>query len=392
MSGAGRSTAANTLEDLGWYVVDNLPPTVLPEVCEQARRNGIDPARRGAGRPDPVVLRAAADHVRRAQRGRHHAGDPVPGGRRRRDRPSPGVGPPAAPAAGRRPAAGRHHPGAGDPGHPAGRRRPGDRHVLAQHPPARAPGSPTRTAATDDDQLRVTLLSFGFKNGIPVDADMVFDVRFLPNPHWVPELRPQTGLSQPVSEYVLGQAGAEAFLDAAAGAAVEVIARATSTRASGSPRSPSAAPAASTAARRWPRSSPAGCAQAACRPRSCTATWAGNEPARCADGDVPALGALASPVDCRRRGGVRRRPRSVRVAERAAPGHRPADRDRHGGRRRRIVRPAARRAQLPAAGRSADGPGRPVRRRRVRPHLGRRAAVPVRRRPARSATTRSATC
>ena len=56
-------------------------------------------------------------------------------------------------------------------------------------------------------------LSFGFKNGVPVDADMVFDVRFLPNPHWIPELRPQTGLSKPVSEYVLRQAGAEAFLD-----------------------------------------------------------------------------------------------------------------------------------------------------------------------------------
>ena len=46
-------------------------------------------------------------------------------------------------------------------------------------------------------------MSFGFKNGIPIDADMVFDVRFLPNPHWVPELRPQTGLSKPVCEYVL---------------------------------------------------------------------------------------------------------------------------------------------------------------------------------------------
>ena len=66
---------------------------------------------------------------------------------------------------------------------------------------------------TSDDTLRVTLLSFGFKNGLPIDADMIFDVRFLPNPHWVPELRPQTGLSRPVSEYVLAQAGAGPFLD-----------------------------------------------------------------------------------------------------------------------------------------------------------------------------------
>ena len=63
-----------------------------------------------------------------------------------------------------------------------------------------------------DHALRVTVLSFGFKNGIPLDADMIFDVRFLPNPHWVPELRPQTGLSAPVSAYVLGQPGAAPFL------------------------------------------------------------------------------------------------------------------------------------------------------------------------------------
>jgi UPF0042 nucleotide-binding protein len=63
-----------------------------------------------------------------------------------------------------------------------------------------------------DDKLRLTLLSFGFKNGVPVDADMVFDVRFLPNPHWIAELRPQTGLSKPVSDYVLRQAGAAEFL------------------------------------------------------------------------------------------------------------------------------------------------------------------------------------
>ena len=64
-----------------------------------------------------------------------------------------------------------------------------------------------------EDRLRVTLISFGFKNGIPVDADMVLDVRFLPNPHWIPELRPQTGLSKPVSDYVLGQDGAQPFLE-----------------------------------------------------------------------------------------------------------------------------------------------------------------------------------
>jgi UPF0042 nucleotide-binding protein len=58
-----------------------------------------------------------------------------------------------------------------------------------------------------------TILSFGFKNGIPLDADMVLDVRFLPNPYWVPDLRPQTGLSQGVSGYVLGFPAAHRFLE-----------------------------------------------------------------------------------------------------------------------------------------------------------------------------------
>jgi RNase adapter protein RapZ len=65
----------------------------------------------------------------------------------------------------------------------------------------------------DESKLTVTLMSFGFKNGLPIDADMVLDVRFLPNPHWVPDLRPQTGLSRPVSDYVLGQPGALEYLD-----------------------------------------------------------------------------------------------------------------------------------------------------------------------------------
>ena len=59
----------------------------------------------------------------------------------------------------------------------------------------------------------VTVESFGFKYGLPMDADMVMDVRFLPNPHWVDELRPQTGQSPAVRDYVLSQPGAEEFLD-----------------------------------------------------------------------------------------------------------------------------------------------------------------------------------
>ena len=211
MSGAGRSTAANALEDLGWYVVDNLPPTVLPEVCTQAKQNGIhrlavvlDVRTRSffeqlpsmfteltaAGTmPEILFLEAADDVIVRRQESVR-----------------------------------RPHPLQGD-----GRLLDGitrERETIATLRAAADLVIDTSSlnihqlssrvahayGGSTDDQLRVTMLSFGFKYGIPVDADMVFDVRFLPNPHWIPELRPQTGLSKPVSDYVLGQPGAESFL------------------------------------------------------------------------------------------------------------------------------------------------------------------------------------
>ena len=211
MSGAGRSTAADNLEDLGWYVVDNLPPNVLPEVCSQARESGIgrlavvlDVRTRSffdqlaamfaeLGRtgtlPEILFLEAADDIIVRRQESVR-----------------------------------RPHPLQGD-----GRLMDGiarERETLATLRAAADLVIDTSSlnihqlrsrvshayGGTSDDKLRVTLLSFGFKNGLPIDADMVFDVRFLPNPHWVPELRPQTGLSRPVSDYVLQQPGAEPFL------------------------------------------------------------------------------------------------------------------------------------------------------------------------------------
>ena len=107
---------------------------------------------------------------------------------------------------------------------------------------------------SNDDQLRVTLLSFGFKYGIPVDADMIFDVRFLPNPHWIPELRPQTGLSKPVSDYVLGQP-APSLSSLPCRTSWRWCQWATSMRANGSPRWPSAVPVANIEAQPWQRSS-----------------------------------------------------------------------------------------------------------------------------------------
>jgi UPF0042 nucleotide-binding protein len=63
-----------------------------------------------------------------------------------------------------------------------------------------------------DAGLQVSVVSFGYKHGLPLDVDMVFDCRFLPNPHWVEDLRPLTGLDEPVREYVLQQPEAKAFL------------------------------------------------------------------------------------------------------------------------------------------------------------------------------------
>ncbi len=67
--------------------------------------------------------------------------------------------------------------------------------------------------STGDPTLRATVVSFGYKYGLPVDADLVVDCRFLPNPHWIPELRGQTGRDEEVRDYVFGQPGAVEFLD-----------------------------------------------------------------------------------------------------------------------------------------------------------------------------------
>jgi UPF0042 nucleotide-binding protein len=75
----------------------------------------------------------------------------------------------------------------------------------------------------DGDATRVTVLSFGFKYGLPSDSDNVADARFLPNPFWVPELRNQSGLDEPVRQYVLGGEGAMEFVDAYASALAPVL-------------------------------------------------------------------------------------------------------------------------------------------------------------------------
>ena len=194
MTGAGRSTAAKELEDLGFFVVDNLPPELLRRRRPAGRRDPAAPSQ-----PIAVVVDVRSGsffeslHANLAQgrdRSAHDAA--VPRGHRRRPRPPPGGGPAAAPAAGR--AAGCSTGSQREREVLADLRGDADLvidttnlnvHQLTDPDRARRSATPTRP------RLQITVVSFGFKYGIPVDADFVADMRFLPNPYWVPELRPQ---------------------------------------------------------------------------------------------------------------------------------------------------------------------------------------------------------
>jgi UPF0042 nucleotide-binding protein len=213
MSGAGRSTAANVLEDLGWFVVDNLPPGLLSTLAELGGRTRGNVSRMAAvvdvrtgsfftdltaaitdlttqGSDPRIIFLEASDEtlVRRYESVR------------------------------------RPHPLQGDGRLSEGIAR--EREVLRD---LRAEAdividtsnlnvhelSAKVMAAFEEagTQLHTTVISFGYKYGLPVDADLVVDCRFLPNPHWVPELRPLTGRDEQVRDYVLSQPGAPEFLD-----------------------------------------------------------------------------------------------------------------------------------------------------------------------------------
>ena len=215
MSGAGRSTAAKSLEDLDWFVADNLPPDLLPTMVDLAgRARGAVPRlaavvdvrsrafstdlksvisdleARGI-RPYVVFLEASDDTlVRRFESVRRphplqDAGRVVDGIAAERELLKPVRGQADLVL---------------------------DSSDLNVHElRARMRDS---FGGEADIALRVNVISFGFKYGLPVDADLVADCRFLPNPHWVPELAPLTGQDSPVREYVLGQPGAAEFLSA----------------------------------------------------------------------------------------------------------------------------------------------------------------------------------
>ena len=213
MTGAGRSTAAKELEDLGFFVVDNLPPTLVRDIVRL-----VDDSR-GIHQPIAVVVDVRSGSFFDSLQANRHQG--VTG------RPTTLLFLEATDdvLVRRQEAARRPHPlqGSGRLLHGLQREREvlaelrGDADIVIDTSNfnvhqltdriAEKFGTPESTA------LKVTVVSFGFKYGIPVDADYVADMRFLPNPHWVPELRPLTGRDEGVSDYVLGQPGARDFLD-----------------------------------------------------------------------------------------------------------------------------------------------------------------------------------
>jgi len=215
LSGAGRSTAAKCLEDLGWFVVDNLPPSLLPTMAELGGRSQGAVSRIAAvvdvrSRAFTSDLQAAIDDL--DQRGLSPRVLFLEAAEDALVRRFEGV---------RRP-----HPLQAD-----GRLVDGiareralladlrgeadvviDTSLLNVHE-LRAKVSSTFGDQAETAALHATVVSFGYKYGLPVDADLVADCRFLPNPHWIEQLRPHTGREAPVRDYVLSQPGATDFLD-----------------------------------------------------------------------------------------------------------------------------------------------------------------------------------
>jgi len=224
MSGAGSSTAGKVLEDVGWYVVDNLPPQLISTLLDLTTTAGPDIARLAVsvdvrGRSFFAALNDALRELdRRGIRYRLLFLDAVDEALVRRfesvRRPHPLQG------------EGRLLDGIARERDLMGDLRGSadtviDTSHLNVHQLAAKVAEAFGTAA--GPSLRITVMSFGFKYGLPLDADHVADVRFLPNPFWVPELRPKTGLDTAVRDYVLGQEGAEAFLKGYAGVLVPLL-------------------------------------------------------------------------------------------------------------------------------------------------------------------------
>jgi UPF0042 nucleotide-binding protein len=217
MSGAGRSTAAATLEDMGWFVIDNLPAALIMKMVEMVDRPGS-----GMERVVLVIGRGGADSGTEYYDDLPDVLDDLRRTRRRvrvvfLDAPDDVL-------VRRYEGTRRRHPLAA-------------RGVEESIADERKLLGPVRersdllidTAELNTNQLRsrileafgdeevplmqTSVISFGYKHGLPLDVDIVFDCRFLPNPYWVEELQSQSGLDASVRDYVLGQADSVAFLE-----------------------------------------------------------------------------------------------------------------------------------------------------------------------------------
>ena len=224
MSGAGRSTVGNSLEDLGWYVVDNLPPQMLGPIADLftitktpvPRLAVIIDVRGGEFfselEENLALLGGKAVNVRVLYL---EANDATLVKRFEQVR--------------------RPHPLQGDgtilDGIAEERKRllalRESADVVMDTSDLNVHQLSTKTAehfSVDSSvKLQLTVMSFGYKYGIPADADNVADARFIPNPFWNEELRPFTGLDKQVSEYVLAQTGAKEFIDSYAKALQPVL-------------------------------------------------------------------------------------------------------------------------------------------------------------------------
>ena len=223
MSGAGRTTAANALEDLGWYVVDTLPPQLLGNLLELTEMAGGALPKLAAvvdvrGRDLFQALPAVTSALRAGRQLRVlflDAGDDVLVRRFESVR--------------------RPHPLQGEGTILDGILRERDRlrviresaDVIIDTSEMNIHQLASRVVDlfSDAGEARhtITVMSFGFKYGLPTDVDLVADMRFLPNPYWIPELKGHTGEKEPVRDFVLAQQGAQEFIDAYASALHPVL-------------------------------------------------------------------------------------------------------------------------------------------------------------------------
>lgn len=212
MSGAGKTVAVQSFEDLGYFCIDNMPPTLLPTFWELVKESGkisrialvIDLRSRDFFKEvDSLIATLDNTQLVTTRIIFLDSSDSVLVSRYKETR--------------------RNHPLA-----PDGRVSEGiakERELLmdlrtraqiiidtSDISPRQLRERLIKDFATKDYQTcHVEVMSFGFKYGVPIDADIIWDVRFLPNPHYIPELRPQTGMDAPVYDYVMKQPETQAF-------------------------------------------------------------------------------------------------------------------------------------------------------------------------------------